>query len=281
VIPLAMLATVTGMVENQVSANLMSLGALDFGLIVDGAVIIVENCIRRLAEAQQYRDSPLSLRERLETVYESTNEVVRPSLFGVAIITAVYFPLFALTGVEGKMFEPMAITVVMALIAALVLSLTFVPAAVAILLTGKITEKHNPVMQWASDRYAPLLGWAIQSRRTVISLAAGLVLVCLLIATRMGSEFVPSLDEGDVALHAMRIPDTSLTQAVSMQGALEDEIRKLPEVERVLAKIGTAEVATDPMPPSVADTYVILKDRDEWPDPRKPKAQFVEELEQA
>jgi cobalt-zinc-cadmium resistance protein CzcA len=281
VIPLAMLATVIGMVENQVSANLMSLGALDFGLIVDGAVIIVENCIRRLAEAQQYRDSPLSLRERLETVYESTNEVVRPSLFGVAIITAVYFPLFALTGVEGKMFEPMAITVVMALIAALVLSLTFVPAAVAILLTGKITEKHNPVMQWASDRYAPLLGWAIQSRRTVISLAAGLVLVCLLIATRMGSEFVPSLDEGDVALHAMRIPDTSLTQAVSMQGALEDEIRKLPEVERVLAKIGTAEVATDPMPPSVADTYVILKDRDEWPDPRKPKAQFVEELEQA
>jgi cobalt-zinc-cadmium resistance protein CzcA len=281
VIPLAMLATVTGMVENQVSANLMSLGALDFGLIVDGAVIIVENCIRRLAEAQQYRDSPLSLRERLETVYESTNEVVRPSLFGVAIITAVYFPLFALTGVEGKMFEPMAITVVMALIAALVLSLTFVPAAVAILLTGKITEKHNPVMQWASDRYAPLLGWAIQSRRTVISLAAGLVLVCLLIATRMGSEFVPSLDEGDVALHAMRIPDTSLTQAVSMQGALEDEIRKLPEVERVLAKIGTAEVATDPMPPSVADTYVILKDRDEWPDPRKPKVQFVEELEQA
>jgi cobalt-zinc-cadmium resistance protein CzcA len=281
VIPLAMLATVIGMVENQVSANLMSLGALDFGLIVDGAVIIVENCIRRLAEAQQYRDSPLSLRERLETVYESTNEVVRPSLFGVAIITAVYFPLFALTGVEGKMFEPMAITVVMALIAALVLSLTFVPAAVAILLTGKITEKHNPVMQWASDRYAPLLGWAIQSRRTVISLAAGLVLVCLLIATRMGSEFVPSLDEGDVALHAMRIPDTSLTQAVSMQGALEDEIRKLPEVERVLAKIGTAEVATDPMPPSVADTYVILKDRDEWPDPRKPKVQFVEELEQA
>ena len=281
VIPLAMLATVTGMVENQVSANLMSLGALDFGLIVDGAVIIVENCIRRLAEAQQHRDAPLSLRERLETVYESTNEVIRPSLFGVAIITAVYFPLFALTGVEGKMFEPMAITVVMALIAALILSLTFVPAAVAILLTGKVVEKHNPVMQWASDRYAPLLKWAIQARRTVITVAIALVAVCLLLASRMGSEFVPSLDEGDVALHAMRIPDTSLTQAVSMQGALEDEIRKLPEVERALAKIGTAEVATDPMPPSVADAYVILKDRDQWPDPRKPKAQFVGELEQA
>ncbi len=281
VIPLAMLATVTGMVENQVSANLMSLGALDFGLIVDGAVIIVENCIRRLAEAQKHRDAPLSLRERLETVYESTNEVIRPSLFGVAIITAVYFPLFALTGVEGKMFEPMAITVVMALIAALILSLTFVPAAVAILLTGKVVEKHNPAMQWASDRYAPLLKWAIRSRRSVITIAISLVALCLLIASRMGSEFVPSLDEGDVALHAMRIPDTSLTQAVSMQGALEDEIRKLPEVERVLAKIGTAEVATDPMPPSVADAYVILKDRDQWPDPRKPKAQFVAELEQA
>jgi len=281
VIPLAMLATVTGMVENQVSANLMSLGALDFGLIVDGAVIIVENCIRRLAEAQQNRDAPLSLRERLETVYESTNEVIRPSLFGVAIITAVYFPLFALTGVEGKMFEPMATTVVMALIAALILSLTFVPAAVAILLTGKIAEKHNPVMQWASNRYAPLLRWAIEGRRTIVAIAISLVAVCLLIASRMGSEFVPSLDEGDVALHAMRIPDTSLTQAVSMQGALEDEIRKLPEVERVLAKIGTAEVATDPMPPSVADAYVILKDRDQWPDPHKPKAQFVAELEQA
>jgi cobalt-zinc-cadmium resistance protein CzcA len=175
----------------------------------------------------------------------------------------------------------MAITVVMALIAALVLSLTFVPAAVAILLTGKITEKPNPVMRWASARYAPLLDWAIQSRRIVIAAAVGLVIVCSLLATRMGREFVPSLDEGDVALHAMRIPDTSLTQAVSMQGALEDEIRKLPEVERVLAKIGTAEVATDPMPPSVADAYVILKDRDEWPDPRKSKARFVAELELA
>jgi len=268
-------------VENQISANLMSLGALDFGLIVDGAVIIVENCVRQLAKAQQHRDSPLSLRERLETVYESTNEVIRPSLFGVAIITAVYFPLFALTGVEGKMFEPMAITVVMALVAALILSLTFVPAAVAILLTGKIVEKHNPVMQWAGDRYAPLLKWAIRARRTVVAVAAALVALSLLIASRLGSEFVPSLDEGDVALHAMRIPDTSLTQAVAMQGALEDEIRKLPEVERVLGKIGTADVATDPMPPSVADTYVILKDRDQWPDPRKTKAQFVTELEQA
>lgn len=281
VIPLAMLVTVTGMVRTQVSANLMSLGALDFGLIVDGAVIIVENAIRRLAEAQQGRTGPLPLRERLETVYASASEVVRPSLFGVGIITAVYVPLFALTGVEGKMFQPMAITVVMALVAALVLSLTFVPAAVALFMSGPVVERHNPVMSWASRVYGPLLDRAVDAHRLVLTASVILVVGCALLATRLGSEFVPSLDEGDVALHAMRIPGTSLSQAVSMQGALEDEIRKLPEVERVLAKIGTAEVATDPMPPSVADAYVILKDRDAWPDPDKPKAQFVAELEAA
>ncbi|PTU32294.1 efflux RND transporter permease subunit [Stenotrophobium rhamnosiphilum] len=280
VIPLAMLATISGMVHNQVSANLMSLGALDFGLIVDGAVIIVENCIRRLAEAQHGRGA-LSLKERLETVYESTREVIRPSLFGVGIITAVYIPLFALTGVEGKMFQPMAATVVMALIAALVLSLSFVPAAVALLLSGKISEKENPVMRFASKIYAPLLESALDHRRAWAFSALALVLLCGVLASRMGSEFIPSLDEGDVALHALRIPGTALGQAVGMQKTLEAEILKLPEVARVFAKLGTAEVATDPMPPSVADTFVMLKDRGEWPDPRKPKAQFVAELEAA
>ncbi len=281
VIPLAMLATITGMVENQVSANLMSLGALDFGLIVDGAVIIVENCVRRLAEAQNGRSQALTLGERLATVYESTNEVIRPSLFGVGIITAVYLPLFALTGVEGKMFQPMAFTVVMALIAALVLSLTFVPAAVALTLTGRVTERHNPVMQAAVRAYTPALAAALRWRVPVAAAAAVLVVACTWLAGRMGSEFIPSLDEGDIALHALRIPGTSLTQAVGMQAALEAEIRKLPEVERSFAKLGTAEVATDPMPPSVTDTFVMLKDRSEWPDPRKPKSQFVAELEAA
>lgn len=280
VIPLAMLATISGMVQNQISANLMSLGALDFGLIVDGAVIIVENCIRRLAEAQHGRDA-LSLKERLETVYASTQEVIRPSLIGVGIITAVYIPLFALTGVEGKMFQPMAATVVMALIAALVLSLSFVPAAVALLLSGKISEKENPVMRFASKTYAPLLESALAHRRTWALSALVLVLLCGVLASRMGSEFIPSLDEGDVALHALRIPGTAMGQAVEMQKTLEAEIKKLPEVERVFAKLGTAEVATDPMPPSVADTFVMLKDRSEWPNPRKPKAQFVAELEAA
>ena len=280
VIPLAMLGTITGMVQNQVSANLMSLGALDFGLIVDGAVIIVENCIRRLAEAQHGRGA-LSLKERLETVYSSTSEVIRPSLFGVGIITAVYIPLFALTGVEGKMFHPMAATVVMALIAALVLSLTFVPAAVALVLTGKISEKENPIIRFVSRAYEPLLKAAIRGRTMLAVAAVVLVLTCGWLATRMGSEFIPSLDEGDIALHALRIPGTSLGQAVGMQQTLEKEIKKLPEVASVFAKLGTAEVATDPMPPSVADTFVMLKDRSEWPDPRKPKTQVVAELEAA
>jgi heavy metal efflux system protein len=281
VIPLAMLATITGMVTNQVSANLMSLGALDFGLIVDGAVIIIENCIRRLSEAHQGREDALTLKERLEVVYESTSEVIRPSLFGVGIITAVYLPLFALTGVEGKMFHPMAITVVMALIAALVLSLTFVPAAVALVLTGRVVEKHNPVMAAASRAYAPLLKLALKARVVLAAAAAVLVLLCGVLATRMGSEFIPSLDEGDIALHALRIPGTSLSQAVGMQSALEAEVKKIPEVERTFAKMGTAEVATDPMPPSVSDTFVILKPREQWPDPRKSKAQVVAELETA
>jgi cobalt-zinc-cadmium resistance protein CzcA len=281
VIPLAMLATITGMVQNQVSANLMSLGALDFGLIVDGAVIIVENCVRRLAEAQHARGAVLPLNERLEVVYESTNEVIRPSLFGVGIITAVYLPLFALTGVEGKMFHPMAFTVVIALSAALVLSLTFVPAAVAIVLRGSVVERANPVMGAISRAYAPVLRTAIRLRVVVAAAAVVFVMVCAAIALRLGSEFVPSLDEGDIALHALRIPGTSLTQAIGMQEVLENEIRKQPEVDRVLAKLGTAEIATDPMPPSVADVYVMLKDRKDWPDPRKPKSQVVSELEAA
>ncbi|MES0872665.1 efflux RND transporter permease subunit [Sinimarinibacterium thermocellulolyticum] len=281
VIPLAMLVTITGMVQNQVSANLMSLGALDFGLIVDGAVIIVENCIRRLAQAQHGRTDPLTLPERLEVVYASTSEVIRPSLFGVGIIIAVYLPLFALTGVEGKMFQPMALTVVMALIAALVLSLSFVPAAVALSLRGPVVEKQNVVMRAAARAYAPLLQAALRGRVIVLAAAAALVVACGLLAGRLGSEFIPSLDEGDIALQAMRIPGTSLTQALAMQRALEVQIKTLPEVERVFSKLGTADVATDPMPPSVADTYIILKDRSQWPDPHKLKSQVVAELERA
>jgi cobalt-zinc-cadmium resistance protein CzcA len=276
VIPIAMLMTITGMVQTKVSANLMSLGALDFGLIVDGAVIIVENCLRRLS---QQGKTPMSLSERLEVVYAATHEVIRPALFGVFIITVVYIPIFALTGIEGKMFHPMAITVVIALVSAMILSVTFVPAGVALLFRKPIEEKENIVIRGARSLYRPVLIASLRLRWAVVSLAVLLVIVCGWFATRLGTEFVPNLDEGDIAMHALRIPGTSLEQSVKMQEQLEAEIKKLPEVERVFAKIGTAEVATDAVPPSVADNFIILKPRDEWPDPRKTKAEFVQELE--
>lgn len=281
VIPLAMLATITGMVQQGVSANLMSLGALDFGLIVDGAVIIVENCIRRLGMAQHQNGGLLALRERLNVVFAATTEVIKPSLFGVAIITVVYIPIFALTGVEGKMFHPMAATVVMALLAAMVLSLTVVPAAVAVFMSGKINEQESRVIVAAKSLYRPVLHAVIKLRLLVAGLATLLVAVCLWLATTLGSEFIPQLDEGDIALHAMRVTGTGLEQSVAMQEVLEQRIKQFPEVDKVFAKIGTPEVATDPMPPNVADNFVILKPRSEWPDPRKTKAALVAEMEQA
>lgn len=280
VIPLSMLATMTGMVRTGVSANLMSLGALDFGLIVDGAVIIVENAVRRLAEAQ-HNGNQQTLRERLDTVYAATAEVIRPSLFGVAIITVVYIPIFSLTGVEGKMFHPMAATVVMALLSAMVFSLTIVPAAVAVFLRGKISEKESVVITKTKSFYKPLLLLALKFRWVVVSFAALLIAGCIWLATTLGSEFVPQLNEGDIALHAMRIPGTGLEHAVEMQEILEQRIKSFPEVDKVFARIGTAEVATDPMPPNVADNFVILKPRNEWPNPDKTKDELVTEMETA
>lgn len=281
IIPLAMLFTITGMVGNRVSGNLMSLGALDFGLIVDGAVIIVENCLRRLGIAQREAGQLLSRKERLRTVFEATSEVVRPSLFGVFIILAVYLPIFTLTGVEGKMFHPMAFTVAFALTGALILSLTFVPAAVALFVTGRVSEHENPLMRGARRCYEPLLQRALNARAAVVAFAVLLVIAAGALVARMGSEFLPTLDEGDIALHALRIPGTGLEQAVSMQKNLEAVIHRFPEVDKVMAKLGTADIATDPMPPSVADTFIMMKPRDQWPDPSKTKAEFVAELEQA
>ena len=279
VIPLSMLATLTGMVQSGVSANLMSLGALDFGLIVDGAVIIVENCIRRLSQTQH--NGQLPLRERLQLVYEATNEVIRPSLFGVAIITVVYLPIFALTGVEGKMFHPMAATVVMALLSAMILSLTVVPAAVAVFMGGKISEKESPVISSAKSLYKPALLIAMKFRWLVLGSATTLVAVCVWLVTTLGSEFIPQLDEGDIALHALRIPGTGLEQSIEMQAQLEERLKAFPEVDKVFAKIGTPEVATDPMPPSVADNFVVLKPHDQWPNPDKTKDMLVTEMEDA
>lgn len=281
VIPIAMLMTITGMVRGGVSGNLMSLGALDFGLIVDGAVIIIENCIRRFGDRQHALGRLLTREERFDLTAAATAEVIKPSLFGVAIIAAVYLPVFALTGIEGKMFHPMAFTVVLALTAAMLLSLTFVPAAVAVFLGGKVQEKESRVLQAVRRAYAPALDWALRFRVPVVAGAAALVVVFGLLASRLGSEFIPSLDEGDIALHALRIPGTSLGQAVTMQATLEARIKQFPEVARVFGKLGTAEVATDPMPPSVADTFIMLKPREQWPDPRKTKAVLVAEIEAA
>jgi heavy metal efflux system protein len=281
VIPLAMLMTMTGMVRGGVSGNLMSLGALDFGLIVDGAVIIIENCLRRFGEAQHKAGRLLSRDERFDLTASATAEVIRPSLFGLGIITAVYLPIFALTGVEGKMFQPMAITVMLALSAAMLLSITFVPAAIAVFLGGKVEEKENRALITIRKLYLPVLHRAIKARIAVVAAAFTLVILSGFMATRLGSEFIPSLDEGDIAMHALRIPGTSLAQAVTMQSTLEKRIREFPEVNRVVSKLGTAEVATDPMPPSVADTFIFLKDRKNWPNPRKPKSKLVAEIETA
>lgn len=281
VIPLAMLFTITGMIEAKVSANLMSLGAIDFGIIIDGAVIIVENCLRLLAEAQHKRGGLLSLNERMETILEGSREVIKPSLFGTMIIAVVYLPVLTLTGVEGKMFTPMALTVLIALLGAAIFSVTFVPAAVAIFVSGKISEKENIFMRGAKRVYLPLLDGAIRYRHMVAVAAVAIILGSGYAATRMGGEFIPSLDEGDVAVAAIRIPGTSLTQSLDLQMALERRIKQIPEVKDFFARTGTAEVATDAMPPSASDGYVMLKPREEWPNPEKPKTEVVEEIEKA
>lgn len=281
VIPLSMLFAITGMVSNRVSGNLMSLGAIDFGLIVDGAVIVVENTLYRLGLTQQRLGRLLTLDERLQEVMTGTKEVFRPAVFGVFIIMLVYVPIFALSGVEGKMFHPMAFTVVAALLGALIFSVTFVPAAVAILVRGKVHEQENRLMTKLRQWYAPLLNFSLKQPIILVSFAVVLVIVSALQASRLGTEFLPQLDEHDVALHALRIPGTSLEQSIDMQQQLENVISEFGEVQHVFAKIGTPEVATDPMPPNVADTFLILKPKDQWPNPGKSKEIFMAELRTA
>ena len=281
VIPLAMLFTFTGMAAGKVSANLMSLGAIDFGIIIDGAVVIVESCMRRLANAQNSAGRLLTRSERFNEVFISAKEVRKPLIYGQLIIIAVYLPIFSLTGVEGKMFHPMAFTVVIALISAMILSVTFIPAAVALIVTGKVEEKEQTLIVLAKQRYLPLLRWAILNKVLVLTIAVVSVALSGLLASRMGSEFVPSLDEGDIALHALRIPGTSLTQAVTMQRELEYAVKEFPQVDRVFAKLGTAEIATDPMPPNVADNFIMLKPKSEWPDPNLSKNSLIAQMQKA
>jgi cobalt-zinc-cadmium resistance protein CzcA len=280
VIPLSMLFAVSGMVSNKISGNLLSLGAIDFGIIIDSAVIIVENCIRRMALEQKRLQRELKPEERHFIVQEAAVEVSRPSIFGVFIIMIVYLPILTLTGIEGKMFQPMAFTVLAALSGALILSLTFVPAMVAQFTTGRVSEKKNYILEMARKAYAPLLNISLNNRTAVITLAGVLVALSLLMGTRLGAEFIPTLDEKDMAVHALRIPGTGLDQAASMQHTLEKEISEFPEVDYVFAKIGTAEIATDPMPPSVADVFVMMLPRSQWPNAKKSRTELVAEMEQ-
>ncbi|ETK23134.1 CusA/CzcA family heavy metal efflux RND transporter [Pseudomonas sp. FH1] len=282
VIPLAMLFTFTGMFTNKVSANLMSLGALDFGIIVDGAVVIVENAIRRLAHAQQRHGRLLTRNERLHEVFAAAKEARRALIFGQLIIMVVYLPIFALTGVAGKMFHPMAFTVVIALLGAMILSVTFVPAAIALFVTGKVKEEENIVMRSARRVYAPVLDWVMARRPLVFGLAVLTIVASGVVASRMGSEFIPSLSEGDFAQQALRVPGTSLTQSVQMQQQLEKTLMaQVPEIERVFARTGTAEIASDPMPPNISDSYVMLKPKDQWPDPKKSRETLIADIQRA
>ncbi len=279
VIPLSMLFTFSGMVTYKVSANLMSLGALDFGIIVDGAVVIVENCVRRLAHAQAGKGRPLNRSERFQEVFAAAKEARRPLIFGQLIIMVVYLPIFALSGVEGRMFHPMAFTVVIALVGAMILSITFIPAAVALFIGDKVAEKENVLMQAAKRWYAPALDYVMANKPVVLTFAFVLVLLSGLLATRMGSEFVPNLNEGDIAIQSLRIPGTSLTQSVEMQKQLEVALKQAhPEIDRVVSRTGTAEIASDPMPPNISDGLVMLKPEADWPEPKKSRDELLQAI---
>lgn len=280
VIPLSMLLTAIGMLKAGISGNLMSLGAIDFGLIVDGAVIITENCLRRLAHKQQDLKRLLTDGERFDELLAASKEMIQPTVFGQAIIIIVYVPLLTLTGIEGKMFHPMAMTVIFALVAAFILSLTFIPAAISLFVTCKVTEKENRIIGLLKSCYLPFLNKGIAFPKATIAFGVALVTCSLLLFSHLGQEFVPTLDEGDIAMQAMRIPSTSLTQSTKMQTEVEQVLMQFPEIDYIYSKTGTAEVASDPMPPNLSDTFLMLKHKDLWPDPSMDKQDLIAKLEE-
>ena len=264
-IPLSMLFAITGMVQGRVSGNLMSLGAIDFGLIVDGAVVMVENMIRHIAEKQHHLNRRLTPSERAEEILRSAKEVASPMFFGVLIIMVVYFPILALTGIEGKMFRPMAITVIFALMGALILALTLMPALCTYLLGGDIKEKDSWLVSLAKKGYTPILNFALHSRKVVIGGGVGLFALAVIVFNNLGAEFVPQLDEGSFATHMIRTTSIGITASIDMQKRGEKMlIEKFPEVDYIFSRLGTAEVATDPMGVNVADTYIMFKPEKQW-----------------
>src|SRR5574338_579456 len=279
VIPLSFLLMAIGMDRYDVSGNLMSLGALDFGLIVDGSIIIIENCLRRLAERQHHEWRLLNLPERLHEVFEASKEMVRPTIYGQAIILLVFAPLLTFTGVEGKMFTPMAITVMFALVGAFILSLTFVPAMVAVMISGKVKEEDVGAIRWVKRHYGPLLEKVLVAPGKWVMAGVGTFVLAGLLFMTLGQEFIPQLDEGDASMQALRIPSTSLDQSLDMQRRLERAISSLPEVAFIYSKTGTAEVATDPMPQNASDAFIILKPKSEWPAGVDSKEDIIKRLE--
>lgn len=281
VIPITMLMTFIGMIKLGISGNLMSLGALDFGLIVDGAIIITENCLHRLSRAQKASGRVLTLKERLREVMSAGTEIIQPIVFGQAIIMMVYVPMLTFTGIEGKMFEPMAVTVLLALACAFVLSITFVPAMIALFVTGKVKESEGAIVEKSKQFYLPWLDKAVKKPGMTTGIVAGLFILSLGAFSLLGREFIPTLDEKDIAMQALRLPSTSLTQSQIMQFEIEKTISQFKEVAFVYSKTGSAEMAADPMPPNATDTFIILKDAKDWPDPKLPKSELIKRIEEA
>ncbi len=279
VIPITMLMTAAGMNGLAVSGNLMSLGALDFGLIVDGAVIIVENALRHFAERQHAEGRLLTLSERLAVTTASAREMIRPTVFGQLIIFLVFVPLLTFQGVEGKTFSPMAITLMLALASAFVLSLTFVPAMLAIVVTGRVSEVEVRPIRWFKARYAPALATAIRRPMPFILGGVGVFAMAVLCFGLLGEEFMPQLDEKDITVTNFRVPSVSIDQSTQMQLRIEDALKTLPEVALVFSKNGNADLGTDPMPPNASDTYVIPKPESEWPADVHSKADILRRIE--
>lgn len=278
-IPLSMLFTAIGMVSLKMSGNLMSLGAIDFGLIVDGSVIIVENTVRVLAEQEEEKGSPLTRAERLRAVFTASSSVRNATAFGEAIIILVYIPILFLTGVEGKMFRPMAMTVILALSSAFVLSLTFIPAMVAVGLNKSVKEKENPILGFLRERYVWALDLHLRRPTPALIFSTVCLLLGLLLFNGLGQEFVPTLDEKNLAMQAIRPPGTGVEHATELQRQVEKMVLEFPQVDRVFSKTGTADLAADPMPPNASDTFIMLKANEQWPDPKLDKAQLVEQIE--